>query len=544
MSIDSMVVDPSVVGGGLTGIIVADRISETGKSVLLLERGGPSSRESGGTDVAPWANGTNLTRFDVPGVYESFFMDTNPWFWCKDITLYAGCLLGGGVEVNGALYFYPRDIDFSLQAGWPSGWQDHQPYTDMVAARLPSTDHPSADGKRYLTQSHDVVAQLLNTQGYKSITINDEPESKDHVYGYSPFDSLGGLRAGPVATYLQTARKRPNFELKLYTYVTNVVRDNSVITGVQTNDTSLGPDGIIFLNPGGRVVLSAGSFGSPRILFQSGIGPSDMIQLVEENPAAAARLPPPSQYIDLSVGYNVSDNPSINLVFTHPSIDSYDNWDTVWTNPRPADAAQYLANRSGVLASTSPDLNFWREYTGSDGRQRTVQGTVHPGGNTSVRTSFPYNTSQVFDITLYLSTGVTSRGRVGINGSLTVLPIEYPWFTDPVDKETLITALEDFVAGVKQVQGLTLITPDNTTTIVDYVNNYNPTSMSSNHWVGSNRISTSASTGVVDPNCKVFGTDNLFIVDASIVPSLPTGNPQGAIMSAAEQAVVKILVQK
>ena len=88
--------------------------------------------------------------------------------------------------------------------------------------------------------------------------------------------------------------------------------------------------------------------------------------------------------------------------------------------------------------------------------------------------------------------------------------------------------------------------------------------MNSNHWVGSAKIGTSPSTAVVDQNTKVFNTDNLvrtpvsrvfrrtrtltrlallaqFIVDASIVPSLPMGNPHGMIMSAAEQAVAKIL---
>ena len=89
--------------------------------------------------------------------------------------------------------------------------------------------------------------------------------------------------------------------------------------------------------------------------------------------------------------------------------------------------------------------------------------------------------------------------------------------------------------------------------------------MNSNHWVGSAKIGTSPSSAVVDQNTKVFNTDNLvrtplsssprlprptltrlallaqFIVDASIVPSLPMGNPQGMIMSTAEQAVAKIL---
>ena len=71
--------------------------------------------------------------------------------------------------------------------------------------RLPSTDHPSTDGKRYLEESAALVAQLLNGQGYNNITINDNPNYKDHVYGYSAFDFINGERAGPVATYFQTA---------------------------------------------------------------------------------------------------------------------------------------------------------------------------------------------------------------------------------------------------------------------------------------------------------------------------------------------------
>ena len=95
--------------------------------------------------------------------------------------------------------------------------------------------------------------------------------------------------------------------------VSQVVRNGSTITGVRTNDTSLGPDGIVPLNPNGRVILAAGSFGTPRILFQSGIGPSDMISLVQGNTDAATRLPPTKDFINLPVGFNAADNPSINV---------------------------------------------------------------------------------------------------------------------------------------------------------------------------------------------------------------------------------------
>jgi cellobiose dehydrogenase (acceptor) len=89
----------------------------------------------------------------------------------------------------------------------------------------------------------------------------------------SPPQFIKGKRGGPVATYLQTALARKNFQLKLYTNVLNVVRNGSQITGVKTNDTTV-PGGIYPLTAKGRVILAGGSYGSARILYRSGIGPT------------------------------------------------------------------------------------------------------------------------------------------------------------------------------------------------------------------------------------------------------------------------------
>ncbi|EKM53326.1 uncharacterized protein PHACADRAFT_259608 [Phanerochaete carnosa HHB-10118-sp] len=533
--------DYIVVGAGPGGIISADRLSQAGKKVLLLERGGPSTQETGGTYVAPWAEGSGLTKFDIPGLFESLFTDPDDFWWCKDVTVFAGCLVGGGTSVNGALYWYPNTQDFSSSVGWPSSWENHTPYTSMVQARLPSTDHPSTDGERYLEQTFGVMSQLLSGQGYSNITINDNPNYKDHVYGYSSFDFLNGKRAGPVATYLQTALARPNFTFKQNVMVSNVVRNGSQILGVQTNDTTLGPNGFIPLTTNGRVVLSGGAFGTSRILFQSGIGPTDMLQIVQGSSTAAAALPPQDQWIDLPVGYNAQDNPSINLVFTHPSVDAYENWADVWSDPRPADAAQYLENQSGVFASASPRVNFWRAYSGSDGFTRYAQGTVRPGASLPLNTSLSYNSSQLFTITVYLSTGIQSRGRVGIDAALRGTVLTAPWLVNADDKTVILQALNDVISNMDSVPGLTLVVPDNTLTMEEYVNEYDPSTMNSNHWVSTTTIGSSAQNAVVDENAKVFNTNNLFVVDAGIIPHLPTGNPQGTLMSAAEHAVANIL---
>lgn len=527
--------DYIVVGGGAAGLVVSDRLSETGKKILLVERGGPSTGETGGNYGPTWAKGTNLTKFDVPGLFESMFNDANPFWWCKDVNVFAGCLLGGGTSINGALYWYPPNSDFANVNGWPVSWGNHAPYTAKLKQRLPSTDAPSTDGKRYLTQTFDVISKLLRGQGYRQLTINEWPDSKDHVYGHPSYNFQGGQRTGPVHTYFKTAVARPNFTYKDNTYVLNLVRNGSQITGIQTNNNNIGPNGFVPLTSKGRVILSAGSYGSPRILFRSGIGPADMLSIVKNHAEAGKNLPADNQWINLPVGLNVQDNPSINLVFTHPDVDAYDNWAPIWTNPRTADATQYLRDRSGVFAAASPRINFWRAYSGRDGNTRWLQGTGRPGA-ASITTNYPYNASQIFTITTYLSTGITSRGRIGIDAALTARPLVGPWFTDPIDKEVLIQGIKDTISNLKTIPGLTLITPDNTTTIDQYVNTYDPGSLNSNHWVGSNSI-----LKVVDENTKVYNTNNLFVVDASIIPSMPMSNPHGTIMSTAEQGVARIL---
>jgi len=113
---------------------------------------------------------------------------------------------------------------------------------------------------------------------------------------------------------------------------------------------------------------------------------------------------------------------------------------------------------------------------------------------------------------------------------------------------------------LETVPGIVMLSPDNSTSIQSFVQNYSKASMGSNHWVGStryvlivplvnlvysltniNRIGTNSSTAVVDANCKVFNTDNLFILDAGVIPSQPMSNIHATIMTVAEMGVVRIL---
>lgn len=175
---------------------------------------------------------------------------------------------------------------------------------------MPSTEKYSPDGVFYLDQVYTVLRTHFIKQGYSEVVINDNRNKKDKVFGHPEYNYHNGIRSGVTHTYLQTALSRSNFKLLIHTYVQTIVRNGAQITGVQTNNTVDLPNGLASLTPKGRVIVSSGVFGTARLLFLSGIGPSDMIAQ-----AAASNLghllPPSSKYINLPVGYNVADGPAI-----------------------------------------------------------------------------------------------------------------------------------------------------------------------------------------------------------------------------------------
>lgn len=96
--------DYIIIGGGAGGIPMADRLSEKGHSVLLLEKGPPSLGMWGGDMKPLWLEKTDLTRFDVPGLCNQIWVDS-AGVACKDTDQMAGCVLGGGTAVNAGLWW-------------------------------------------------------------------------------------------------------------------------------------------------------------------------------------------------------------------------------------------------------------------------------------------------------------------------------------------------------------------------------------------------------------------------------------------------------
>ncbi|KAK6825443.1 hypothetical protein PG987_012937 [Apiospora arundinis] len=518
--------DYIVVGGGAAGLVVGDRLSEAGHSVLLVERGPVSSGRwipDAATAQMPfdnwrpeWLRGTNLTRFDVPGLAQYFWSSQDNITCADQPENPAACVLGGSTAVNSALWWRPPAKDFD-DNGYPEGWKsaDMRDAIERAFTRMPATDRPSPDGILYSPEGYNVVSAALTKAGWSNVTANEAPDEKNRTFSYANYHYRFGYRNGPMDTYLKTASARPNFVLRTDTSVRRVIRDGGRATGVEIE----GSGGVINVTPGtGRVVLSAGYFGTPKILLRSGIGPEDQLKVVAGSPTDGATFIDQAQWLQLPVGKNLKDHQVTDFQISHPSVQNYDWSKNIWAKPVQKDLDQYLKDRSGMLAS--PPNNHgpmaWETLDGSlfsDGTPRQIQWTT--------RIQNPGPPNNLFDI------DIVCRPRL-VHRWPSCDQLEYDNDANP---------------------NITLVKPAPDQTVADYVNSVpiNVASRRGLHLMGTARMGSNSGLNntngeaVVDSDAKVYGTENLFVVDASVLRGIVTANPTGAIFSVAEKAVERIL---
>ncbi|EKJ71391.1 hypothetical protein FPSE_08439 [Fusarium pseudograminearum CS3096] len=516
--VSNMTYDYIVVGGGISGIIVAERLLESKKSVLLIEGGKASFYSTGGKAVMDWNETT--TQYDVPAMayHLSSAKDTSEY--CTDTASMAGCILGGGSSVNAMMFVRPQSIDFDDK--WPAGWKS----TDVEAAasrlweRTPGTLSPTKDGKLVDQAAYNVLSQFFSGNGFSQVDVIAQPNKKKAVFTHPPMMITNGQRAGPVRDYLPLAQANSNFKLMLESKVMRVVREGKEITGVEVQS---GPATrqIIKVKTGGAVVLAAGALSTPRLLVNSGIGPTKQIETVASG-SQRLTMPPKGQWIDLPVGKNLKDHPIFTVkVKTKSPMAALP--DTAFTEPSQENVDLY-AQGNGLLSQSGQRFIFWDSVMGSDGVERYVQGTCAPAGDDALK------------LKVYLTHGSTSSGALEVTSSGATKLIGEPYLNDAADKAAVKTFMQKLIDMASKPNS-TIIIPSNATA-ESLMSSY----VSGSHFVGSAIMGTeNDGSSVVGTDTKVWGTDNLYVVDASIHPDLPTGNTQAIVMVAAEHAASKIL---
>ncbi|KAK2034947.1 GMC oxidoreductase [Colletotrichum zoysiae] len=506
-----------VAGGGTAGIVAAERLAASGPSVLLIERGGPALYVSGNRKTVPWND--TVTMYDVPGLVD--FTSADPDLqYCKDVVVTAGCMLGGSTMLNALLFIRPRAADFS---GWPEEWR----WENGVAAaaeelydRLPGTILASEDGRRYDDGAFDVMSRFLRANGWSEQDALNNVEAKELMYSHPVWSIAHGLRDSPARAILPDAEALPNFTLELHAKVLRAVRDGSLVTGVEVEHES-GVREIINLAENGSLVLAAGTHSTPRLLFNSGIGPAAQIGTVAAG-MTNIELPPKDQWIELPVGENLKDHAVATVTFqTKDALAALP--ETAWTRPD-QESVELFSRGSGLLTQAGQRLNFWTSVNTTDGGTRHVQGTVRANSNNTI------------DVKVYLTHGTTSVGTVGITADGIANMTLSPLLHTKGDREAL-TKMVDTLLGYARRPGSTLSVAENVMAEAIVAK-----AASGSHYLGTAQMGReNDGKSVVDTDTKVWGTENLFVVDGSMHPEVPTGNTQAPIMVAAAFAAKRIL---
>jgi cellobiose dehydrogenase (acceptor) len=492
--------DYIVVGGGPSGLIVSERLAETGKSVLVLERGAPSLFSSGGNVLTPWNN--TLTYFDVPALHMFLGMpgiDAR----CTDVPTgaAAGCLLGGGTAINGMQFVHPPTFDFDDK--WPEGWRwdDVKHAAARLYERNPGTLTPSANGKLYDNDVRDVVSKFFALGGYTEVDTNEEPDRKHKVWSYPALSTQQGFRAGPVRTYLPLAEKLPNFKLQLYTKVIRAVRAGPLVTGIEV-ESATGQRSIINLNKGGKVILAAGAMSSPRLLFNTGIGPLEQIEIVH-NGTTNVTLPPREEWVESPVGF-VRDHTIVIVTFNVPGGTDVLN-QTEFLDPS-KELRELYAHGSGPLAQAWNRLMSYTTVTNDDGHKTFIQTHV---------TGLVNGTAQFLVATTHNS---TSTGTLGITADGNTTWTKNPYLNSASDREAMTKALDELLA-ISRLPGSPLsysaANATGASVLQVALSQQDPKNIMipGQHMIGTTIMGTDDGTkngsSVIDTDCKVYGTGEL-----------------------------------
>ncbi|KAI8804632.1 hypothetical protein BJ742DRAFT_741950 [Cladochytrium replicatum] len=527
--------DYIVIGAGASGIPNAVRLAERGNKVLLLERGGPSLYDSGGRfQIADWMKGYNLTSFDVwsmtpmAGVSRG---DPAEPVYCNQPVELAACILGGGTAVNAGQHFRPPNRYWNKY--YPEGWKavDMFEANEEVSRRVPATSVTSTDGQEYHIEIYPVLSNIFKGMNFTEVVLENEWDKKEKVFGRDVFYTYKGQRGGPLRGYYLDRPKNEFLTLQMHTKVDNLIRENGVITGINATF-----NGQRIIYKAKAVVLAAGVFGTSPLLFNSGIGPKDQLEL-------AATLGfnnySPDTWIESPVGKGVYDNPTITVQIDHPAAQIYNASDVYW-NPQDPMKTQLLVNRTGAYTFYGRVLvMFWDIPVGDT--VINAQAICSPSSTVDKRINCPWYVGE--GIFSNADVVYTPQGRINWRGN--------PYFSDPqgLDITAAAISLRDFLAAGKATDpDFKVVLPDPSKfdiTNVDSLKAYiNSTRTGNNHWQGSTKLGTDDGTkggnAVVDTNCKVYGTDNLYITDAGIAPRMTTGNPVWMIQVFGEKCAERI----
>ncbi len=521
--------DYLLIGAGSAGCVLADRLSASGARVLLLEAGGPDSRP----EIRIPAAFSKLFKTDADWGYHTTrqrHAADREWFWPR------GKVLGGSSSINAMIYIRGHRADYDGWAangctGW--GYADVLPYFKKSEdnARLRNAYHGQQGPVRVEDprSPSPLSRTFIDASGEAGHDLNDDFNGAEQEgAGLYQLTQRGGRRVSAATAFLKPAMRRENLTVETGAHVTSLIVKGGVARGVEYVQGGVRRKAMA----SGEVILCGGAINTPQLLMLSGIGPAAHLREHGIAVRVDAR----------GVGQNLHDHPIVGVRWQAKEGASLMDAET------PGQVARYLLGRRGMLSSNVAEAGLFAHSGAGSG---PASGVI-PDLQFHVAPALFYEHGFLPPEAHGFSLGPTlvtpqSRGTLALRSAD---PMEHPaidpnYFAEPGDMASLVAGVRMAREIAEQpayraLRGDAVDAMADATTDAEIAEQIRLTAETLYHPVGTCRMGADAES-VVDLALRVRGVDNLRVVDASIMPTIPNGNTDAPTKMIAERAADWIL---